>query len=53
MARDPYMLKFDEEEIIRLGHQHHIWGEYTYAHWRRAGFSLGHKILDLGCGPGS
>lgn len=46
------MLGTGDAELERLSHQHITWLENTAAHWSRAGFTLGHTILDLGCGPG-
>ena len=51
MDRD-YVLGTHDEEIQRLGIQHLAWRGHAWAAWRRAGFTLGQTILDLGCGPG-
>jgi ubiquinone/menaquinone biosynthesis C-methylase UbiE len=48
----PYILGTDVEELHRLGYQHRVWAQATFALWQRAGFTRGHTILDLGCGPG-
>ena len=55
MARgeaNEYVLGTTDEELIRLGFQHRVWGEQAFAIWERAGFAPGHTILDVGCGPG-
>jgi SAM-dependent methyltransferase len=52
MSADDYVLTTDAEEIERLGFQHRVWAESAQALWRRAGFTCGKRILDLGCGPG-
>ena len=49
---EDYFLGTDDEELVRLGYQHRIWAVECSRFWRRLGFSFGHKILDLGCGPG-
>lgn len=47
-----YVLGTNEEELVRLGFQHRVWGEQAYALWERAEFAPGQSIVDLGCGPG-
>ena len=47
-----YVLGTHDEELVRLGFQHRVWGAQAYALWERAGFGSGHTILDVGCGPG-
>jgi len=47
-----YVLGTNDEELVRLGFQHRVWGEYAYAIWERARFAPGQTILDVGCGPG-
>ena len=47
-----YVLGTDRAELERLGLQHQLWLAQAASVWERAGFRGGHRILDLGCGPG-
>ena len=47
-----YVLGTDRAELERLGLQHQLWLAQAAAVWERAGFRRGHRILDVGCGPG-
>jgi SAM-dependent methyltransferase len=47
-----YVLGTHDKEILRLGLQHRVWRPHALDAWRRAGFTLGQTILDIGCGPG-
>lgn len=47
-----YVLGTHDDEIDRLGLQHRIWRPRASDAWRRAGFTVGQTILDVGCGPG-
>ena len=47
-----YILGTDREELDRLELQHKVWLSESKKGWTNAGFSIGHSILDLGCGPG-
>lgn len=47
-----YVLGTAEAERERLKRQHAIWRDDCLRGWRRAGFSAGQRLLDLGCGPG-
>jgi ubiquinone/menaquinone biosynthesis C-methylase UbiE len=48
----PYIFGTHEAELQRLGIQHRVWRPDVTEAWRRAGFTSGQTILDLGCGPG-
>ncbi|MFN7959214.1 MAG: methyltransferase domain-containing protein [Holophagaceae bacterium] len=47
-----YVLGTHREEIERLGLQHRVWRPHVLECWRRAGITLGSKVLDVGAGPG-
>jgi SAM-dependent methyltransferase len=47
-----YVLGTNEEEIERLGLQHRVWRPTTLECWRRAGITIGSRVIDVGCGPG-
>ncbi|HUI28698.1 MAG TPA: class I SAM-dependent methyltransferase [Candidatus Acidoferrales bacterium] len=47
-----YILGTHDEEISRLGLQHLVWRPRALDTWKRAGFSVGQTIIDIGCGPG-
>lgn len=47
-----YVLGTDDAEIERLALQHRVWRPRALDAWRRAGFSMGQTLLDVGCGPG-
>ena len=52
MADREYVLGTYDEEIERLGLQHSVWRSWMTEGWKRAGFTVGQKILDIGAGPG-
>jgi SAM-dependent methyltransferase len=53
MAQDKdYILGTHDDEIERLGLQHRVWRPRVLDAWRRAGFSIGQTLIDVGCGPG-
>ncbi len=49
---DAYILGTDFDELQRLGLQHQVWASEAQLGWKKAGFTQGMTLLDLGCGPG-
>jgi SAM-dependent methyltransferase len=47
-----YVLGTHDAELARLGLQHRLWSEHTFACWRRSGIRPGSVVLDVGSGPG-
>ena len=47
-----YVLGTHDDEVARLGLQHAVWRPRALDAWRRAQFTRGQTILDIGCGPG-
>src|SRR5467141_1320467 len=47
-----YVLGTHDEELLRLALQHRVWRPRALDAWRRAGFTVGQTLLDIGCGPG-
>jgi SAM-dependent methyltransferase len=51
-AERDYVLGTHDDEVARLGLQHRVWRARALDAWRRAGFTVGQTLLDIGCGPG-
>jgi SAM-dependent methyltransferase len=47
-----YLLGTNDQEIARLGLQHRVWRPRVLDAWRRAGITMGTRIIDAGAGPG-
>jgi ubiquinone/menaquinone biosynthesis C-methylase UbiE len=47
-----YVLGTHDAELARLGLQHRLWSELTFACWYRCGIRPGAAVLDVGSGPG-
>ena len=47
-----YVLGTHDEEIERLGLQHRVWRPRMLEAWRRAGVTVGSRVIDIGAGPG-
>ena len=52
VSEKEYVLGTHNEELERLSLQHRVWRPRALDAWRRAGFTTGQTILDIGCGPG-
>src|SRR5437868_13992169 len=52
MEEREYLLGTDDDELARLGFQHQVWAADAARAWERAGFTVGQRLLDVGCGPG-
>lgn len=52
MAERDYVLGAHQAELERLGLQHAVWRPRALDAWRRAGFTRGTHVLDIGAGPG-
>ncbi len=50
--KNAYILGTERAELWRLGLQHQVWASEMRKGWEIAGFTSGHDLLDLGCGPG-
>ncbi|HVF41119.1 MAG TPA: methyltransferase domain-containing protein [Gemmatimonadaceae bacterium] len=47
-----YVLGTKLDELERLGLQNAVWRPRATDAWRRAGFTAGQHLIDVGCGPG-
>jgi ubiquinone/menaquinone biosynthesis C-methylase UbiE len=47
-----YVLGTGQDELDRLAFQHRLWSDAAHAAWRKARLTIGHRVLDVGCGPG-
>jgi SAM-dependent methyltransferase len=47
-----YVLGTHDEELRRLGIQHDVWRSVVLDCWKQAGITAGHRVLDVGAGPG-
>lgn len=52
VADNDYVLGTHDDELERLGLQHRVWRPRATDAWRRAGFTTGDTLVDVGCGPG-
>jgi SAM-dependent methyltransferase len=51
-SQGDYVLGTHEEELARLGLQHRVWRPVVLKCWRKAGVTVGSRVLDVGAGPG-
>jgi ubiquinone/menaquinone biosynthesis C-methylase UbiE len=51
MAKSEYLLGTGGDELARLALQHRLWCDISTQAFRTAGLSMGHRVLDVGCGP--
>ncbi|MBX7247662.1 MAG: methyltransferase domain-containing protein [Caulobacteraceae bacterium] len=47
-----YLLGTHDAEVERLGLQHRVWRSRVLDAWRRAGITVGSRVVDAGAGPG-
>ncbi len=47
-----YLLGTHDAEIERLGMQHRVWRPRVLDAWKRAGITVGSRVVDAGAGPG-
>ncbi len=47
-----YVLGTHDEELERLGVQHRAWRPVVLDCWKKAGITVGSRVLDVGAGPG-
>lgn len=51
-ADSDYVLGTHDAEVERLGLQNRVWRPRALDAWRRAGFTIGQYLIDVGAGPG-
>src|SRR5437899_7638550 len=47
-----YVLGTHDEGLARLGLQHRVWRPVVLDCWKKAGITIGSRVLDVGAGPG-
>src|SRR5262249_61078399 len=47
-----YLLGTQDQELARLGVQHRVWRPTVLNCWKRAGITVGSRVIDVGAGPG-
>ena len=47
-----YVLGTHDQELARLGLQHRVWRSVVLDCWKKAGITVGSRVLDVGAGPG-
>jgi len=52
MTEREYVLGTGDDELARLALQNRLWGDVSAKAFRRAELRMGHRVLDVGCGPG-
>ncbi|HEB51766.1 MAG TPA: methyltransferase domain-containing protein [bacterium] len=52
MTEREYVLGTGADELSRLALQNRLWSDTAVRAWRAAGVAIGHRVLDVGCGPG-
>lgn len=52
MTEREYVLGTGDDELARLAMQNRLWGDVSTQAFRRAELRMGHRVLDVGCGPG-
>ena len=52
LQADDYVLGTRDAEIERLGLQHRVWRHRVLDCWRHARIAAGHRVADIGAGPG-
>tara|TARA_R110002094_G_scaffold178525_1_gene157675 strand:+ start:222 stop:1040 length:819 start_codon:yes stop_codon:yes gene_type:complete len=52
MTEREYVLGTGDDELARLALQNRLWSDVSAQAFRRAQLQMGHRVLDVGCGPG-